>query len=75
MWTYDSVHALHLQGKGLGRYMLQLLERMARDHGFMEIKLTVMDTNVGARKFYSSLGFVLSEESPNARGADSQDCG
>lgn len=48
------------QGSGLGRALLVTGLRYLRDRGVDEVTLYVEESNVGARKLYSSLGFTRS---------------
>ena len=52
--------------KGLGRFLMQLLELSARKHGagLEAITLTVQDSNHAAAALYASLGYVRDECSP-----------
>jgi len=52
--------------KGLGRFLMQLLELSARKHGagLEAITLTVQDSNAAAAALYASLGYVRDECSP-----------
>lgn len=51
--------------KGLGRFLMQLLELSARRSGGLEaIALTVQDTNHAAAALYASLGYVRDPGSP-----------
>jgi mycothiol synthase len=48
------------QGTGLGRALLVIGLRYLRDRGVEEVALYVEEANAGARKLYSSLGFIRS---------------
>lgn len=63
------------QGKGLGRHLVKRLEDLATETKRTMIKLTVLTSNTAARQFYNALGFVLSDDSPDAPGPDAEDCG
>lgn len=53
------------QGKGLGRFLVQLLELIARRAGLAKIMLTVMHANLAGQALYRRLGFVLDDSSPS----------
>ena len=53
--THDPT-CTHPQGRGLGRYMLQLLELGARKAGVPRLMLTVLHGNTGAHALYRALG-------------------
>jgi mycothiol synthase len=48
------------QGTGLGRALLLIGLRRLRDRGLGQVTLYVEESNVGARRLYSSMGFVRS---------------
>lgn len=52
------------QRKGLGAYMLSLLEKTAALWHMEFTVLTVLKNNPDAMKFYERLGFVVDESSP-----------
>ena len=43
---------------GVGRLLMEEVQRVASDHGASQIELVATRTNVVAREFYRSLGFV-----------------
>ena len=47
----------NLQGKGIGRALMQFAENIARDQGFHKITMHARKTAVG---FYEKLGYVVS---------------
>ena len=56
------------QSKGLGTFLMKLLELIAFYNGFSKIMLTVFDINEEAKKFYKTkLGYVLDPFSPTAQ--------
>ena len=57
-------NVLFPQGKGLGRFLLTLLELMGRKAGVARLMLTVFHGNAAARAFYAKLGYGLDEDSP-----------
>ena len=58
---YGVCHALaietSLQGKGLGRQIVEFCIRLAKELGYKAIRLDVVPTNVPARKLYEKCGF------------------
>jgi GNAT superfamily N-acetyltransferase len=50
--------ACPLQGKGLGRFLMQLLELVGRRSGVARLMLTVFHGNIGAVQLYRKLGWV-----------------
>lgn len=50
--------------KGLGRFLMQLLELAARQRGLRAITLTVQDSNAAAAALYASLGYSRDPGSP-----------
>ncbi|WP_018693151.1 GNAT family N-acetyltransferase [Algicola sagamiensis] len=47
-----------MRGKGIGTELLHQLKGLAREKGYQEIRLDVIDTNPKARQLYERLGFV-----------------
>ncbi len=45
-------------GRGLGRRLMEEIERIARAEGLHRLELTVMEHNTRARRLYASLGYV-----------------
>lgn len=45
-------------GKGIGTSLLAALEKWAQFNGFHRLELTVMESNVAAKRLYSTCGFV-----------------
>jgi ribosomal protein S18 acetylase RimI-like enzyme len=58
LWLMSIWLEERARGKGLGRELMQLLEREARVLGKTRIELNVFADNAGARSLYESLGFV-----------------
>jgi len=46
-----------VQGRGVGRALLEELERRARDRGCAKLTLEVHDSNVEAKRLYARFGF------------------
>ena len=55
-----------LQGKGLGKFLMLLLELIARKSGVTRLMLTVFHGNLAARALYRKLGYVMDDDSPTA---------
>lgn len=59
---YLYIHNLQitrsLQGKGIGKFLMSLIERKAHDQGLSEINLSVFN-NSPAKNFYLSLGYQV----------------
>lgn len=45
------------RGQGLGRKLMEAAIAKAREHGYLQVELQVVSTNIPARKLYESLGF------------------
>ncbi|KAL8721394.1 MAG: hypothetical protein Q9225_001909 [Loekoesia sp. 1 TL-2023] len=77
MLTYEDGHEviycyeLHLtpclQGQGLGKHLMSLMETVGSNAGVEKSMLTVFVENEGAIKFYQKLGYVKDEYSPQPR--------
>lgn len=65
MYIMEVQLAQPCQGKGLGRFLVQLLELIARQAGLARIMLTVMHANVAGQALYRRLGFVIDDSSPS----------
>ncbi|KAG6845785.1 hypothetical protein H0H87_003839 [Tephrocybe sp. NHM501043] len=50
--------------KGLGKLLIQILERIGVEWGMEKVMLTVFKVNEDAIKFYHALGFTMDESSP-----------
>jgi ribosomal protein S18 acetylase RimI-like enzyme len=59
-----------LQGRGVGRFLLDRAEALSRDEGAVVLTLMTAETNTRARRLFTSTGFqtVLSVEGAYARG-------
>ncbi|KAI3425014.1 hypothetical protein D9Q98_008396 [Chlorella vulgaris] len=64
LYCYEIQVAAAVQGKGLGRFLMQLLELMGRRSGVARLMLTVFHDNVAATAMYRKLGYVLDADSP-----------
>lgn len=77
MLTYEDGHEVvycyevhmmpSLQGKGLGRYLVDIMEQVGAEAGMEKAMLTVFLRNEGALKFYERLGYAEDEYSPEPR--------
>lgn len=45
------------RGQGLGRRLMEAAIRKAKEHGYLQVELEVVSSNIPARKLYESLGF------------------
>ncbi|PWW74513.1 hypothetical protein C7212DRAFT_345892 [Tuber magnatum] len=70
-WRADSggSYELHLaqevQGRGLGRILVEVMEGFGKRVGVEKVMLTVFLENEGARRFYSRLGYVRDDFTPD----------
>lgn len=58
-----QVKPLH-QHKGIGKYILSVIEDMAKENGFKKIGIHTTEDNVIARTLYSSAGYTVTEIGP-----------
>lgn len=65
-FSYEMQVEQSHQRKGLGAYMLNLLEQTASLWHMEYTILTVLKNNPEAMKFYERLGFAVDESSPEA---------
>lgn len=54
------------QRKGLGKFMMTALERMAKMYEMEKLILTVLSNNSDGITFFKSLGFSRDDSSPDA---------
>jgi len=50
--------------QGIGKYILSVVEDMAREEGFKQVGIHVTEDNTVARRLYTSLGYCLTEIGP-----------
>lgn len=62
--SYEVQVASAHQKKGLGRWLMAALERVAMRGGMCKVVLTVFIANGGARRFYRRHGYTTDETSP-----------
>ena len=71
---YGVCHAVAidttLQGKGLGRQIVEFCVRRAKELGYKAIRLDVVPTNFPARKLYEKCGFTYVGDADLERGYD-----
>ncbi|KAI3862957.1 hypothetical protein MKX03_005340 [Papaver bracteatum] len=71
LYVYELQLEQCVQGKGLGKFLMHLVERIAYDNRMSAVMLTVQKANVVAMDFYmSKLRFVVSSNSPSQMGFD-----
>lgn len=67
VYCYE-IHLLdHLQGCGLGKHLMGIMEEVGRKVGVEKGMLTVFLENEGALRFYKKLGYVEDDYSPRPR--------
>ncbi|KAL4424423.1 hypothetical protein ABPG77_005666 [Micractinium sp. CCAP 211/92] len=66
LYCYEIQVVQAAQGKGVGRFLMQLLELIGRRSGVARLMLTVFHANVAATALYRRLGYVLDDDSPGA---------
>lgn len=52
--------------KGLGKYMMNILEQCAQYWKMKKIVLTVLKNNDNARNFFINIGYTLDDTSPDS---------
>lgn len=67
IYCYEIHLALHLIGKGFGRYLMSCFEEIGCRVGVEKAMLTVFKSNTSALKFYEKLGYIEDDYSPKAR--------
>ncbi|KAK9743224.1 hypothetical protein RND81_03G225900 [Saponaria officinalis] len=66
LYVYELQLEPDIQGKGVGRFLMQLLELIARKSGMAAIVLTVQKRNLSAMLFYTiKLGYSVAATSPS----------
>lgn len=53
------------QRKGLGRFLMTALERLARYYNMEKLVLTVLSNNENGMNFFRSLGFAPDDTTPD----------
>lgn len=60
-WLFDiEIHPTH-RGQGLGRQVMTLAEKSARELGYARLGLHVFGDNTAARRLYESCGYELTD--------------
>ncbi|KAJ7521130.1 hypothetical protein O6H91_19G039300 [Diphasiastrum complanatum] len=65
LYVYELQLEKSVQGKGLGKFLMQLLELIARKNNMRAILLTVQKRNTLAMNFYKKLRYAVSKISPS----------
>jgi len=65
LYCYELQIEKEYQRKGLGRFFINALERMARHYQMEKLILTVLSNNEDGIKFFNSMGFVTDDTSPS----------
>lgn len=63
--------AQEYQRKGLGRFIMSALEKMAKHYQMEKLILTVLNNNEAGITFFKGLGFSADDTSPDA----AENCG
>ena len=58
-WMYHVAVADDLQRSGLGRRLVQEIERRLRAVGCPKVNVVVTDDNLGGRRFWEALGYTM----------------
>ncbi|KAL8686998.1 MAG: hypothetical protein Q9218_006708 [Villophora microphyllina] len=67
VYCYEVHLATHLQGQGIGRHLMGLMEVAGTRAGVEKSMLTVFVENQAAMRFYTKLGYSEDEYSPEPR--------
>lgn len=65
-FSYELQIEKEYQRKGLGRFFINALERMAKHYSMEKLILTVLNNNEEGIKFFNSMGFITDDTSPSA---------
>ncbi|KAJ1281226.1 hypothetical protein BS78_04G291200 [Paspalum vaginatum] len=65
VYVYELQMEPSAQGKGLGKFMMQLIEQIACKNKMGAVMLTVQKANTEAMAFYTKLRYVISSTSPS----------
>ncbi|XP_037028284.1 N-alpha-acetyltransferase 40 [Bradysia coprophila] len=66
LYCYELQIEKEYQRKGLGKFFIDALERMAKQYGMEKLILTVLSNNEDGIKFFNSMGFTTDDTSPDA---------
>lgn len=64
LYCYEVQLLEQVRGKGLGKFLMQILELMANKAGLTKCILTVFKENEKANKFFANLKYIVDETSP-----------
>ena len=67
IYLYEIHLSPQVQGKGLGKKLMDMMEEVGRKAGVEKAMLTVFKKNEAAVGFYEMLGYEVDEFSPRAR--------
>jgi ribosomal protein S18 acetylase RimI-like enzyme len=65
IYIYEIQIAKRAQGRGLGKYIMRIIEDIAKTNAISTIMLTVFSTNKHARMLYESIGYSKDKSSPD----------
>ncbi|XP_055607656.1 N-alpha-acetyltransferase 40 [Uranotaenia lowii] len=65
LYCYEMQVESEFQRKGLGKFMMLALEKMAKRFGMERLVLTVLKNNDDGMRFYKNLGYDIDEMSPD----------
>ncbi|KAL3512484.1 hypothetical protein ACH5RR_025201 [Cinchona calisaya] len=66
LYVYELQLEIRVQGKGLGKFLMELIEHIAQKNRMGAVMLTVQKKNLLAMDFYmSKLGYIISAISPS----------
>lgn len=65
LYCYEIQLSEHIRGKGLGKFMMQILELMAMKAKMKKVVLTVFKANERGIHFFEKLKYVLDDTSPH----------
>ena len=66
IYIYEIQIAKRAQGRGLGKYIMRIIEDIAKANAINTIMLTVFSTNKHARMLYESIGYTKDKSSPDS---------
>jgi predicted GNAT superfamily acetyltransferase len=64
LYLYEIQLTPPFRGRGLGRFLLTLMEGICRKTGMIKVMLTVQTKNTKAQQFYAKCGFEIDPSSP-----------
>ena len=68
LYPYLGLIGVHADSRGLGvgKFLMEQLEKMSRESGARKVTLMVSDFNTGGQRFYERLGYRKLGEIPDA---------